>query len=40
MPLPWVVMDHFGDGTGWGVKIRYSVEEKALGTAGGVKRVA
>src|SRR5450756_515734 len=36
--LPRVVMDHFGDGTGWGVKIHYSVEQEALGTAGGVKR--
>lgn len=37
--LPWVVMDHFGDGATWGVKIHYSLEEEALGTAGGVKRV-
>ncbi len=38
--LPRVVMDHFGDGSRWGVKIHYSVEQEVLGTAGGVKRVA
>jgi len=38
--LSEVVMDHFGDGAAWGVKIHYSVEQEALGTAGGVKRVA
>ena len=37
--LPRVVIDHFGDGAEWGVKIHYSLEEEALGTAGGVKRV-
>lgn len=38
--LPHAVMDHFGDGSRWGVHITYSVEEQALGTAGGVKRAA
>ncbi len=37
--LPQIVMDYFGDGQRWGVKLRYSVEEKLLGSAGGVKRV-
>ena len=38
--LPRMVRDYFGDGQKWGVKITYSVEEEALGTAGGVKNVA
>jgi len=38
--LPHVVTDHFGDGTRWGIKIMYSIEDRALGTAGGVKNVA
>jgi NDP-sugar pyrophosphorylase family protein len=37
--LPRVVNDYFGEGQKWGVKITYSVEEQALGTAGGVKNV-
>ena len=37
--LPNVVMDYFGDGEKWQVNITYSVEEEALGTAGGVKKV-
>lgn len=32
-----VVRAHFGDGERWGVKLRYSVEENSLGTAGAVK---
>lgn len=36
---PQVVVDHFGDGSRWGVKIIYSVERELLGTAGGVKNV-
>jgi len=36
---PEVVTDYFGDGSRWGVSIRYSLEEKLLGTAGAVKRV-
>lgn len=30
---------HFGDGSRWGVTLRYSEEPELLGTAGGVKRV-
>lgn len=33
------VMDYFGDGAKWRVKIAYSLEEKPMGTAGGVKRL-
>lgn len=36
--LPAVVMERLGDGKPWGIKITYSLEEKMLGTAGGVKR--
>lgn len=38
--LPDVIVDHFGDGQGWGVRITYSHEPELLGTAGAVKRVA
>lgn len=34
------VMDHFGDGTGFGVHLTYRVEEAPLGTAGSVKNCA
>jgi len=37
--LPQAVIDYFGDGSSWGVSLRYSVEEKLLGSAGGVKRL-
>lgn len=37
--LPTVVMDYFGDGSHWGVSLRYSLEERLLGSAGGVKRL-
>ncbi len=37
--LPTAVMDYFGDGSRWGVSLRYSVEERLLGSAGGVKRL-
>ncbi len=33
-------MAHFGDGSAWGVSIRYSLEEELLGTAGAARRVA
>ena len=33
------IVDHFGDGTKWGVRIRYSVEDTPKGTAGGVKEL-
>jgi mannose-1-phosphate guanylyltransferase len=38
--LPEMVMDHFGDGDRWGVRITYSLERESLGTAGGVKNMA
>ena len=34
-----VIRRHFGDGSRWGVLIRYSPEQRLLGTAGGVKAV-
>jgi NDP-sugar pyrophosphorylase family protein len=37
---PEVVTDYFGDGSRFGVKMRYSFEQEALGTAGGVRNVA
>jgi NDP-sugar pyrophosphorylase family protein len=36
---PEVIRAHFGDGSGFGVKIRYSKEAELLGTAGAVKRL-
>ena len=33
------ILQYFGDGSRWGVRIRYSVEHEPLGTAGGVKLV-
>ena len=38
--LPDVISDHFGNGTSWGVDIRYSREEELLGTAGAVRRMS
>src|ERR687897_609851 len=35
--LPDEVRDYFGDGSDWGVDMRYSVEDAAAGTAGSVK---
>jgi len=32
-----VIQDHFGDGSAYGVRIEYSLEEQPLGTAGSVK---
>ncbi len=37
--LPGAVIDYFGDGSRWGIQLRYSVEERLLGSAGGVKRL-
>ena len=34
--LPDAIMDYFGDGDAFGVDLRYYVERKPLGTAGGV----
>jgi NDP-sugar pyrophosphorylase family protein len=36
--LPQVITHHFGDGSTFGVKIHYFVEERALGSAGGIKK--
>jgi NDP-sugar pyrophosphorylase family protein len=36
---PEVVMDHFGDGSRYGVSITYSYEPRLLGTAGAVKKL-
>ena len=38
--LPEAVMNHFGDGSRFGVRILYSHEPELLGTAGAVKKVA
>jgi mannose-1-phosphate guanylyltransferase/phosphomannomutase len=35
--MPQVIQDYFGDGSDWGMKIHYSVEDAPLGTAGSVK---
>ncbi len=35
--MPQTVMDYFGDGTAFGVKLAYFVEQEPLGTAGSVK---
>ena len=37
--LPAAVIDYFGDGHRWNLNLRYSVEERLLGSAGGVKRL-
>ncbi|MGK2954912.1 MAG: sugar phosphate nucleotidyltransferase [Solirubrobacterales bacterium] len=37
--FPDTIRDHFGDGTGFGVELKYSFEEDLLGTAGGVFKV-
>lgn len=36
--LPHVVMEAFGDGRALGLRLRYSVEERLLGTAGALSR--
>ena len=35
--MPEVIQEYFGDGSAWGVRMEYSVEEEPLGTAGSVK---
>lgn len=35
-----LIKNYFGDGQKWGIKIRYSIETKPLGTAGAVKSIA
>ncbi len=37
--LPETIMSYFGNGGKWGVEITYSIEEKPLGTAGGVRKL-
>jgi len=37
--LPKFITDYFEGGSKWGVKIEYSIEERPLGTAGGVKKI-
>lgn len=39
MFMPQKIMDRYGDGARFGVRLGWSTEEKALGTAGGVKAV-
>jgi NDP-sugar pyrophosphorylase family protein len=36
---PDIIRNHFGDGTQFGLRITYSIEEQLLGTAGGLKRM-
>jgi mannose-1-phosphate guanylyltransferase len=37
--LPETITKHFGDGSRWGVRIRYSYESEILGTAGAVGKL-
>ncbi len=37
--LPGAIIDYFGNGSRFGVKIHYSFEEKLMGTAGGFKKL-
>jgi NDP-sugar pyrophosphorylase family protein len=37
--LPEKIAKYFGDGSRWGVSIRYSYEQQILGTAGAVKKI-
>jgi NDP-sugar pyrophosphorylase family protein len=36
--LPEKIVEHFGDGTDFGVRLQFSREEEILGTAGGLKK--
>jgi NDP-sugar pyrophosphorylase family protein len=36
---PRMIVEHFGDGAGYGVSITYSFEERLLGSAGAAKRL-
>jgi mannose-1-phosphate guanylyltransferase / phosphomannomutase len=36
---PQPIRDYFGDGSRWGLRLRYSEEKKLMGTAGGVKKM-
>src|ERR671932_2176573 len=35
--MPEEIQDYFGDGSDWGVNIRYSIEDAPAGTAGSIK---
>jgi len=35
--MPEEIQDYFGDGSDWGIKMRYSIEDAPAGTAGSVK---
>lgn len=35
--LPDIIRDHFGDGSRWGVRVEYSLEERLQGTAGSLR---
>ncbi len=35
--LPKKIKEYFGNGSKWGVKIKYNLEKEILGTAGGIK---
>ena len=35
--MPEAIQDYFGDGSDWGVNIKYSIEDSPAGTAGSVK---
>lgn len=37
--LPELIQNYFGDGSEYGIKINYSLEESPLGTAGSVKKI-
>ncbi|MGB5932989.1 MAG: nucleotidyltransferase family protein [Anaerolineae bacterium] len=36
---PWLTQAYLGDGSAWGVRITYSLEDRLLGTAGAVKKL-
>lgn len=38
--LPELIQNYFGDGSEFGMKINYSLEESPLGTAGSVKKLS
>ena len=37
MYMPHIITEHFGDGSKFGVRIKYYIEDTPLGTAGSVK---
>ena len=34
--MPQIIVDYFGDGSRYGLEIKYNLEEELLGTAGAV----